>query len=70
MPKKRESEDKLYTASQVAELAGVTKDAVQKAIKRNQLVAQKLGTAGYIITESEMNRWIASKRKPGRPKVT
>jgi len=64
---KRREATKLYTAAQVAEKTGLSKHAVLKAIERNQLHAELLG-AQYVITEGDMQTWLSTRRKPGRPK--
>lgn len=69
-------EDKLYTAQTAAEKVGVSKIYIRKAIKRGQLKATKVGAdpnepgGVFIIKESDLLAWNASRKRIGRPKGT
>lgn len=62
-------EDKLYTAQTAAEKVGVSKAYIRKAIERDQLKAQKVGGV-FIIKESDLLNWNASRKNIGRPPTT
>jgi len=60
-------EDELTTI-EAAQKAGVTVNAIQKAIARRKLKARKRGR-DLFITVTEFENWKNGPRKPGRPKT-
>lgn len=57
----------VHSTDTAAKKAKTTPAAIRKAIERKQLRAQYLG-AQYAISDDDLNDWMKSKRKPGRPK--
>jgi excisionase family DNA binding protein len=51
--------DGLYTPLTAAQLAGVTRQAVMKAIYAKRLAAHKVGN-GWLIERADLLRWIAA----------
>ncbi len=62
-------EDKLYTAAMAAKEVGVTKIYIRKAIERKQLTAELVGGV-WIIRESDLQAWNASRKRHNYPKGT
>lgn len=56
----------MHTTTTAARRAGVTRRAIQKAIRLGQLRAEKFGSA-WAIAERDLAAWLATRRKPGRP---
>ena len=60
--------DDLLTTAQAAELAGVSREAISKAISRGYITAGHFGQA-RTIERAELERWLREKRPVGRPRI-
>ena len=55
------------TTPEAAAAAGCTINNIQAAIHRGRLTATKVGRDWHI-TQADFEKWLASPRKPGRPR--
>lgn len=60
--------DQLLTVKDAAKLAGVSERRIQALCKQGRLGSKWSGR--YMIREEQLNEWIASDRKAGRPRKT
>jgi excisionase family DNA binding protein len=61
--------DKILTITQAAEILECTPDNVRRARRAGLLEATKFGNS-YMLMLSEVMRYKAERRKPGRPPFT
>jgi excisionase family DNA binding protein len=58
----------MLTTLTAAAIAGVTPEAIEKAIQRGQLRPSARFGRMHVIERAELERWMRERRRPGRPR--
>lgn len=59
----------LYSTKDVAELTGLTENAIRQYIYRGQLEAERFNRV-YMITQEALDKWLSTRtEKPGKRKA-